>query len=379
VEEVAVEVAAREPILLDAIADRGGLNRSLEAFAVTLVIALFFFFPALLKVSGSLLICETISYGAETHRYLVADRSIDCDTSEYHLYRAYAQIVLIATAFGVPAMLVLVVKLVQFASLKGDAAAANALFFFSTGGFRPTLWFWEAVITVRKGMLIGLSVLVVVVQLRGYVCLWVTLIALVIHTKMQPYADGRLQNLETLSLATLSVTYGLVLFIPVTLQLSGSLITITVMCIIVNSIALLLFSTILFTTGIEFVDRLVKKTPALSSFRWLFDDVPVADGSADETERTQLIEAIELYQGARGIVRTVMDEELYPAKFADATAAQLESAGFLQYERKLYFATLAMRRSSAPKEALLALWKAETELLQRVAQKIRRATIMKRF
>ena len=265
-----------------------------ELILQTSVVVLFMAYMTLLNVSAKLLRCEDIWSGLasdEPRSVLVADMSIDCSSSQYLRYRAAAQVAIVAVGLGIPFISVLVIKLVQFLILSGSKEGADTLFFFMTGGYKKHLWFWEAVVTARKGILVMASVLIEDVRFRGYACLWTILLSLLVHCTWLPYTDPALVGLERRSMSSVGITFATLIFLRDVLEMDAisthesnvAVLIGTIVLITVNSLSFLDFFRMMSWAGREFGIRFARNNP---KFAWMLNHLE-AQPAAKATQRLQ--------------------------------------------------------------------------------------------
>jgi hypothetical protein len=185
---------------------------------VVFSVVLFFFYLPIIETCSKMLLCEELEFGPGVYiNVLVADRRIDCTTTEYGRYRVGALLTMLVIGLGFPLSCVLVVRLYAARSplpeFSDDLAMkwrqTRRLFFFLTGGYTSRRWWWESVVLTRKGLIAILSVAIADIRLRNYVSMWAVGVYLVLHLKFAPFEESILSNLETLSLLTIFTTLNL--------------------------------------------------------------------------------------------------------------------------------------------------------------------------
>jgi len=125
------------------------------------------------------------------------------------MFAASAYVVLLVVGVGVPLYSVVVVNAVASLSLQGDRSRARVLFFFTTGGFFPSHYFWESVVMARKGLITLLIVVVSDLHLRSLGMMWCIGLMLCLTAWQRPYADAKLSALESASLICIYLTTNL--------------------------------------------------------------------------------------------------------------------------------------------------------------------------
>eukprot|EP01065_Artemidia_motanka_P026066 TRINITY_DN3098_c0_g2_i1.p1 TRINITY_DN3098_c0_g2~~TRINITY_DN3098_c0_g2_i1.p1 ORF type:complete len:2836 (+),score=615.43 TRINITY_DN3098_c0_g2_i1:955-8508(+) len=190
----------------------------------TYCVCLFVLYPTLITQAALMISCDPYSVEIvntssplletvtlETRNFLRIDRSIDCDTGTYQTYRTAASACLVGYGLGIPLVFVLLVRRVIASKSYKEA---YIMFIFLLGGFTEKMWFWQAVIMIRK-LAMGLIAVFVVVDddadttndaLQSYCAMWAMSLALVVHLwckPYDPYGDAPYNGLETMSLGVL--------------------------------------------------------------------------------------------------------------------------------------------------------------------------------
>ena len=91
-------------------------------------------------------------------------------------------------------------------------AQAQSVFSFIVGVYRPQCWWWEAMVTLRKLLLVLVLVFVPGQRLRAYLGLLVIGAAFVIHVLAWPFVEPKYNKMEWISLlsAILTLLCGLI-------------------------------------------------------------------------------------------------------------------------------------------------------------------------
>eukprot|EP00759_Apiculatamorpha_spiralis_P022497 PhF_6_TR26661/c0_g1_i1/m.38693 len=213
-------------------------SRTLKIFMLSLIIVLFFMYPTLIEGCANILSCENIDFGEYKSEVLNADRSIICNTEEHKSYQRYAFLFGAFYALGVPLITVSAIKIVAF--VVNDMDVAKNMFFFMTAGFHSSCWYWECVILVRKAVMIGITVFVRQGTLQTYFAMWLMAVTVGLNSTFLPYSNQMLSKLETLSIATITVTLNLGLLFKY-LGNSGGYYILTLALLIANGFIIFLF------------------------------------------------------------------------------------------------------------------------------------------
>jgi hypothetical protein len=113
---------------------------------------------------------------------------------------------------------------------------------FLVGGYKQEFWYWQAVIMVRK-LLLGMVTVFIpkeLPELQNYLAMWIMMLALSLQLWLKPNTENMHNNVETFSLAavTLTLNFGLVYFWPEVASgwqdfVTVFLITVTFFCLVV--------------------------------------------------------------------------------------------------------------------------------------------------
>lgn len=182
--------------------------------AVTLLVIMFLMYPTILKACLSMFPCEDIDYGDRVRSVLVAERTVNCNSRSFQVYRNAAGGLLAAYGLGVPALSVLLVFVLKWVSLNGNEEAAKAVFYFVTGGFRKNMWFWESVTMLRKASILLIIAILTDITERRYVASIAMSVFFVINRYARPYDQQVLHIVESVSLLDIAVTTNLFMLFP---------------------------------------------------------------------------------------------------------------------------------------------------------------------
>ncbi|CUF71933.1 transmembrane protein, putative, partial [Bodo saltans] len=92
---------------------------------------------------------------------------------------------------------------------RGDMHAAKIIFFFVTGGYRDSTWFWECVSLARKLLLVLAVTVPEADETRALLATWVLIASVMLNIVAKPWAERWLSIAEATSLATVAATFGL--------------------------------------------------------------------------------------------------------------------------------------------------------------------------
>lgn len=171
----------------------------------------------------------------------MADRAIDCDSNEYQGYRIGAIIATLVTAVGIPVLSCGVVLLVARVVLKGSIETSVRLFFFTTGGFHRSFWFWEATTLIRKALFVVVLRTLSSQRLALLLATWIASRFFCINAVVKPFQELTLSKLEALSLATIAVTFNLALLYEFTEEDAAEYWALSCLILGMNGIVFLIF------------------------------------------------------------------------------------------------------------------------------------------
>eukprot|EP01062_Namystynia_karyoxenos_P069603 TRINITY_DN65063_c0_g1_i1.p1 TRINITY_DN65063_c0_g1~~TRINITY_DN65063_c0_g1_i1.p1 ORF type:complete len:3249 (+),score=756.35 TRINITY_DN65063_c0_g1_i1:87-9749(+) len=211
-------------------------------YAITVLVLIFLAYPQVIEQAAQLLQCREIKLGGDSRlqldavrnagfnnkqvpegwdvrweeddrtwamRVSVWDTTVGCDTSEHRLYKKLAVAFCVIYGVGIPVGIYILVRVMLH--FQGRARTFRTVHFFVTG-FRPTRWYWELVVLVRKMLIIYLVSFVNKGELQTYAGMWLITVYLVVTIWADPYHPrmrGGARWLEILSLAVMSITINL--------------------------------------------------------------------------------------------------------------------------------------------------------------------------
>ena len=136
-------------------------------------------------------------------KYLQIDLGINCGEKEYEYYRMLAVIFALGYGIGIPLLAIFIVRV---AILRRNFESAKRAFGFLVLGYREEMWYWEAVVMMRKLAVVFTVVFIQDVKIQTYVGMWAMTLALIVHLWSRPYDSNLLINLEAFSLAVIIAT-----------------------------------------------------------------------------------------------------------------------------------------------------------------------------
>jgi len=190
-------------------------NKRVKLYLMSIMVVLFLVYPTLVRECVKLFQCEDFDFGHDTDHqtvrktFLIADLSINCASGQYKDYKVYAAAFVAFYGVGIPLFSCFLVKLVAWIS--ADMRAACNTFSFATGGYRPSLWFWESTIMIRKLVMIVIMLFIQDPTLQTYAAMWFITFTLVTNYFLKPYSSEWLSKLEAASLSVLAVTLNIAL------------------------------------------------------------------------------------------------------------------------------------------------------------------------
>ena len=307
-----------------------------------------------------MLLCEDITDGlGMSYRVVSADRSINCDSAEYAVWRRGAIVSLIATAIGVPLIAPLAVKLVQHLFLNGSLRGAKTLFFFMTGGFQQKHYYWEAVTMARKAVISTIVVVVSDLNLRACMCVWVMLFFLGLQTSVLPYNQKRLSSLETSSILTILITFNLLMVQPMFPEQENPAVfwIINIVVFTINGLLFAVFALLISVSAKSYLKRLSETKPRLQFLKALFDDL---DAGATESATESLALQVENIKKDMQRLHKRQDAMREAVEILSEVARRDNRLAMvlMRYRRQTRFAQLALTTTRA-EETLFKLFQIE--------------------
>eukprot|EP00004_Rigifila_ramosa_P023004 TRINITY_DN639_c0_g1_i3.p1 TRINITY_DN639_c0_g1~~TRINITY_DN639_c0_g1_i3.p1 ORF type:complete len:2518 (-),score=500.64 TRINITY_DN639_c0_g1_i3:62-7615(-) len=171
---------------------------------MAILCVLFLMHPSVIRENLIFFNCEKVG----GHRYLRADMSVDCDSTQYKTLLVFAVVFFVFYSLGMLALLFfllwrnrLTFGTVKTADLPISKQGALFKYRFLISGYHRRAYFWECVVIGRKIVLVGLALFVgPTLQIFFGIILFLFCIELQRH--YQPYNNASFQRMETVSLWT---------------------------------------------------------------------------------------------------------------------------------------------------------------------------------
>ncbi len=142
--------------------------------------------------------------------WLVADTSVACSGTAYELLSSFSGLAVALVALAMPVAVVLLLR-PHRSSLSSPRVFQRYGMLY--GGYRPSRWYWESIIMLRKVFVQIIASLLTVTGLRLVSLLLVMGLCVLAQAKLKPYKEHTLNRLEMLSLG--SLLFSLVLEVAV--------------------------------------------------------------------------------------------------------------------------------------------------------------------
>ena len=206
-------------------------------FTTVVCVIVFTLYQTLIQQAANVLKCVNLGPGQS---FLQVDMSIKCDDNGTSALTTPGLLFAVGYGFGIP--LGFVCAYVFFKGRLGKPALTNFVFMFLVGGYKQKYWYWQAVIMVRKLLLVMVNVFIPkeLLELQNYCAMWVMLVALVLQLWLKPNIEDMHNNVEAFSLAAITITlnFGLIYFWPAVPSGANEFITVcliilTLFCIVV--------------------------------------------------------------------------------------------------------------------------------------------------
>ncbi|CUF41122.1 transmembrane protein, putative [Bodo saltans] len=190
--------------------------------ATTVSVIIFTVYQTLIAQSTGVLLCTNIVIGesfnsstpAQSKYYLDDDMTIECDSNGNSPLLLAGQLFAIGYGFGIPLTFIFGYRFIN--GRLGMPALTNAIFLFLSGGYKAQYWFWQALIMIRKLLLVLVRVFIVDEQIQSAAGMWVMSLALALQLWLSPNENQDHNTVEAGSLAviTLTLNLGLIYFWP---------------------------------------------------------------------------------------------------------------------------------------------------------------------
>eukprot|EP00003_Mantamonas_plastica_P032823 TRINITY_DN910_c0_g1_i6.p1 TRINITY_DN910_c0_g1~~TRINITY_DN910_c0_g1_i6.p1 ORF type:complete len:2849 (-),score=805.55 TRINITY_DN910_c0_g1_i6:52-8598(-) len=181
-----------------------------KRFLLAALIAMFLAHPIITKNGFQMFNCVTYydgipgEAGTKSFRYVAEDLSIDCETPEHKEWELIATLVVTLYCGGVP---LLAVFILWRNRTELHTRKVQDKYRFLYDGYKTHRFYWEAVIMVRKVLIVSVVVLYREKALSQlYASLWVVFAALIAHLIARPYATHLSSRLEMFALIVTLIT-----------------------------------------------------------------------------------------------------------------------------------------------------------------------------
>lgn len=190
--------------------------------ATTFSVILFTVYQTLIAQATSVLLCTEIVVGesfnsstpAQSKWFLDDDMTIECDSNGISPLFLPGQLFAIGYGFGIPLTFIFGYRFIN--GRLGMPALTNVIFMFLSGGYKANYWFWQALIMIRKLLLVLARVFILDEQVQSAAGMWIMSIALALQLWLCPNEKDDHNKVEAGSLAviTLTLNLGLIYFWP---------------------------------------------------------------------------------------------------------------------------------------------------------------------
>lgn len=191
-------------------------------FTTTISVIVFTSYQTLITQSTSVLQCKEYvvsqsylsPYPRASKWYLVDDMRTECSSNGVSPYFLPGQLFAIGYGFGIPVTFLFGYRFMN--GRLGMPALTNFMFMFLCGGYKERFWYWQALIMIRKLLLVLVAVFVEDSQAQNACGMWILSIALGLQIWLRPAEKEEHNDVEAISLAviTLCLNFGLLYFWP---------------------------------------------------------------------------------------------------------------------------------------------------------------------
>jgi hypothetical protein len=185
-----------------------------DKIVVTILVILYILYPTVARQVFKLLACRGGFSDGPTASYLLYDLSLSCWTGTHLIY---------TLCIGVPTVVLYMLGfplfIVYILSINKDKFGDDEVMFrygVLHAGYRHKVFYWEAMISLRKASIIGVSVFTLTfgVQVQAFIGLFVVIMYMAITIRSMPYENDHLNNMEnwSLGMAFLTLYCGLIFY-----------------------------------------------------------------------------------------------------------------------------------------------------------------------
>ena len=234
--------------------------RTFRVHCTAALLLLYLTLPAISVTIFSAFVCSE-KLGVDSDRYLLADFAVSCDDDEYSQFLVpCAVIALIAYPIGVPLLYIWLLWYFRDAihhekDENADNKVTTAVAFLHEPFSHQCYW-WEAVDTMRRVLLVGVPVFFERSDIRVVVASMISMLFLAIHEKKTPYRQKEHNFLAGLGCTQVTVTLMIISLSAAGFPVSGM---VGFLCIVLNVLSVPL--TIWFNTR-----RLLRRKRILAAF-----------------------------------------------------------------------------------------------------------------
>lgn len=185
-------------------------ERFLNMWMVSVLVILFFLYPTIVDKATVPLRCKAIDIGkGQRIMVLQDDASVECTGSSFVSAQTTAWGGLLGFGLAVPVLNIVLVKVVQWLTCRGSMQIAQSVFFFSTGGYKSEVWYWESISLARKFVLTLATGILPDVSLKLIVSTMIMLASVLLNVTAKPWREKLLSTTEAVSLGCTAITFGL--------------------------------------------------------------------------------------------------------------------------------------------------------------------------
>ena len=179
---------------------------TMDKIVVTTLVILYILYPTVARQTFKLLACRGGFQDGPTTSYLLYDLSLSCWTGTHMVYTA---------AIGLPTVILYIIGFPMYTYYilnKNKHRFGDDEIMFRYGvlhaGYRHKVFYWEAMISLRKAALIGVSVFTLTwgVQVQAFIGLFFIIAFMAVTIRSMPYENDHLNNLENWSLGMAFIT-----------------------------------------------------------------------------------------------------------------------------------------------------------------------------
>lgn len=184
-------------------------------FTTTFSVVIFTVYQTLISQSTSVLLCQEYvvsepylsSAPYKTKWFLADDLAIECSSNGVSPYFLAGQIFAIGYGFGIPLTFIFGYRFMN--GRLGMPALTNFIFLFLCGGYKTKFWFWQALIMIRKLLLVLVRVFINDERVQNAAAMWIMSVALALQLWLKPAEKPEHNTVEAVSLSVITLTLNL--------------------------------------------------------------------------------------------------------------------------------------------------------------------------